>query len=199
VQSWPACTARRQAVVRARRRPQAIKLCKTAFTSFYNWMTRGSVDSAYKRLGENHSREAGTMKTRKGIFLTMLALLLAAAVTLSAGGGKEHWAKLKQELNLTDAQVTQLEQKFEAIRPQGEALELKVKELQREIEEQEKAAVPDKKVIDEKRLERERLTKEWHEKASEIYRSVLTKEQFTKFQEMRAKEKKEYSEKKKKD
>ncbi len=144
------------------------------------------------------------MKTNKGIFVTMFALLLATAVLLSAGGGKEYWAKLKQELNLTDAQVTQLEQKFEAIRPQGQALELKVKALRQDIEVQEKAAAPDRRVIEEKKAQLATVKMEWKEKYTGIYRSVLTKDQFAKWQQMESndkheKEKKEYSEKKKKD
>jgi capsule polysaccharide export protein KpsE/RkpR len=142
------------------------------------------------------------MKTKKGIFLAALAFLLVAAVSLSAGGGKEHWAKLKQELNLTDAQLTQLQQKFEALNPQGQALELKVRALRQDIEEQEKAAAPDRRVIEQKKAELETVRREWREKTTDIYRSTLTKEQFSKWQEMEAKgekEKKEYSEKKKKD
>jgi capsule polysaccharide export protein KpsE/RkpR len=144
------------------------------------------------------------MKTNKRIFLTMLALLLAAAVSLSAGGGKEYFAKLKQELNLTDAQVTQLEQRFESLRPQGQALELKVKALRQDIEAQEKAASPDRRVIEERKAELATVKTEWKEKYTDIYRSVLTKEQFAKWQQMESnekheKEKKEYTEKKKKD
>jgi hypothetical protein len=190
--------------VEAHGQPQVIKLCKTGFTNVYNGMTRASAASAYKRPGEDYSREAGTMKTKKRIFLTMLAILLAVAVSLSAGGGKEYFAKLKQELNLTDAQVTQLEQKFEGIRPQGEAWEQRVKALRAEIESQEKAASPDRTVIEQKKAEMAAVKKEWKEKALEIYRSVLTKEQYAKWEQMesnyqREKEKKEYSEKKKKD
>lgn len=139
------------------------------------------------------------MKTRKGIFLTMLVILLAAAVSLSAGGDKEHWAKLKQELNLTDAQVTQLQQKFEEFRLQNQPLEEKAKGLWREIEELEKAGSSDRSVIDAKKAELAPLKKEWTEKSNQIYRSVLSKEQFVKLQEMRAREEKEYSAKKKKD
>ena len=144
------------------------------------------------------------MKTKKGIFLTMLALLLVAAVSLSAGGEKEHWAKLKQELNLTDAQVSQLEQRFEALRPQGEAMELRVKALHAEIESQEKAAAPDRQLLEQKKAELASAKKEWKAKVTDLYRSVLTKEQYAKWEQMesnyhREKEKKEYSEKKKKD
>lgn len=141
------------------------------------------------------------MKTRKGIFVTVLALLLVAAVSLAAGGddAKEHWAKLKQELTLTDSQVTQLQQKFEEFKVQNQALVEKAKGLWREIEELEKAGTSDHSVIDAKKAELAPLKKEWKDKSDQIYRSVLSKEQFVKLQEIRAREEKEYSAKKKKD
>lgn len=139
------------------------------------------------------------MKTKKRIFVTMLALLLAAAVSLSAGGDKEHWAKLKQDLTLTDTQVTQLQQKFEEFRLQNQPVEEKAKGLWREIEELEKAGSSDRSGIDAKKAELAALKKEWKEKSNHIYRSVLSKEQFVKLQEMKAREEKEYSAKKKKD
>lgn len=100
------------------------------------------------------------MKTKKEIFLTTLALFLLAAVSLSAGGDKEYWAKLKKELSLTDAQVTQLQEKFEALHPQGEQLEERMRAIKREMQELERAATPDEKAMREKRDERDRLTKE---------------------------------------
>lgn len=142
------------------------------------------------------------MKTKKEIFLTTLALFLLAAVSLSAGGDKEYWAKLKKDLSLTDAQVTQLQEKFEALHPQGEQLEERMRAIKREMQELERAATPDEKAMREKRDERDRLTKEWKEKKMDIFRSVLSAEQFAKFQDMEAramKEKKEHSEKKTKD
>jgi cell division protein FtsB len=144
------------------------------------------------------------MKTKKGMLVTGVALLLVAAVSISAGGGKEYFAKLKQELSLSDAQVTQLQQKFDALHPQGEAMEQKVKTLRGEIEAQEKAASPDRAVIEQKHAELVAAKKEWKEKVTDIYRGVLTKEQFAKWQQMESdyqheKEKKESSEKKKKD
>ncbi len=142
------------------------------------------------------------MKTKNRIFLAALALFLAAAVSLSAGGDKEHWAKMKQELNLTDAQVTQLQQKFEALRTQGEQAEQRMKAIRREIEELERATPRDDQALRGKREEQEKLTQEWHERSMSIYRTVLSKDQLSKFEEMQIKErkeKKEYSEKKKKD
>ena len=137
------------------------------------------------------------MKTKKGIFFTVLAFVLAAAVAVSAGGDKDHWVKLKQELNLTDAQVTQLQQKFEALKPQGQELEVKVKALKSDIESLEKAASPDKRTIEQKKSELMSAKSAWKEKTNEIYRSVLSSEQFAKLEQMHEKEKKSYSEKKK--
>jgi chromosome segregation ATPase len=141
------------------------------------------------------------MKTKKGILLSAVGLFLAAAVTLVAGEGAEKWAKMKQELGLSDAQVAQLQQKFEALTPQGEEAERKAKDLHRQLEELERAENPDQKAISAKKQELEALTHEWNEKANQIYRSVLTKEQFSKLEDMRAKhmrQEKEHSEKEKK-
>jgi Spy/CpxP family protein refolding chaperone len=132
---------------------------------------------------------------RKAIFLSTLALLMtAAAVSLSAGTNGEHkdkWAHMKAELNLTDAQVSELQQKFEAIRPQGEDLERRSKALHSEIESLEKASSPDQQAIQEKRSQLEAMTREWHEKATAIFRSVLTPEQFTKLDQMHSKREQE--------
>jgi hypothetical protein len=135
------------------------------------------------------------MKTRTNILGAAVAFLLIAAVSLSAGEGNEKWAKLKATLGLSDAQVTQLQQKFAAIQPQGEQAEQRAKTLHREIEELERAATPDTKALDAKRSELEMLHKEWHERSTEIFRSVLTKPQFEKFQQMKSQEEKERWEK----
>ena len=134
----------------------------------------------------------------------MLALVLVSSVSLAAGGGekKDHWAHLKKELNLTDAQVTQLQQKFDAIHSQGEEAEMKSRALREEIEAQEKAITPNRQIIEQRKASLEALHKEWKAKVTDIYRSVLTSEQFSKWQQMEydekhEKEKKEYSEKKK--
>jgi hypothetical protein len=146
------------------------------------------------------------MKTRKGILLSTVGLLLAAAVMLAAGEGAEKWAKMKQELGLSDAQVTQLQQKFAALSPQGEETERKAKELHRQLEEMERAENPDQRAITAKKQELETLTHEWNEKTNQVFRSVLTKEQFSKWEQMREKsghegkerEEKERSEREKK-
>ena len=144
------------------------------------------------------------MKSKKGILGTILVLLLAAAVSLSAGGGekKDHLAYLQKELSLSDAQVTQLKQKFDAIHSQGEEAELKARALRGEIEDQEKSANPNRQIIEQRKASLEALHKEWKAKVTDIYRSVLTSEQFAKWQKMESderhdKEKKEYREKKK--
>ena len=146
------------------------------------------------------------MNSKRRIVWTILTLLLAAAVSLSAavGGEKDHWANLKKELNLTDAQVAQLQQKFEALRPQGEEMELKVRAVRSQIEEEEKATAPDRKAIEHKNAELAAAKREWKEKVTAIYRAVLTSEQFAKWQRMESDEKhekarKEISEKKNKD
>lgn len=129
---------------------------------------------------------------RKAFFLSTLALLLAAAVSFSgAGEHKDKWAKMKAELNLTDAQVTELQQKFEEIRPQGEDLERRSKALHSEIETLERASSPDQQAIQAKRSQLEAVTKEWHEKTTAIFRSVLTPEQFTKLDQMHSKREQE--------
>jgi Spy/CpxP family protein refolding chaperone len=141
------------------------------------------------------------MKTRKGLLLSTVGLLLATAVMLAAGEGSEKWTKMKQELGLSDAQVAQLQQKFAALSPQGEEAERKVKELHRQLEEMERAGNPDQKAVTAKKQELEALTHDWNERTNQIYRSVLTKEQFTKFEQMHEKgghEGKEREEKEKK-
>src|SRR5262249_13739525 len=128
---------------------------------------------------------------RKAIFRSTLALLMTAvAVSLAAGTNGEHkdkWAHMKAELNLTDAQVSELQQKFEAIRPQGEDLERRSKALHSEIESLERASSPDQQAIQAKRSQMEALTAEWREKKIAIFRSVLTPEQFAKMDQMHSK------------
>jgi len=131
---------------------------------------------------------------RKAIFLSTLALVMAVAASLSAGEHKEKWDKMKAELNLTDAQVSALQQKFEEIRPQGHDLEVRAKALHSDIESLEKASTPDQQAIQAKRSELESITREWHEKTNAIFRSVLTPEQFTKLDQMHSKMEREENE-----
>jgi len=134
------------------------------------------------------------------MFLITMAFLLAAAVSLAAHDKKEKFAKLQAELGLSDAQVAQLQQKFDALSPVGEDMERRAKALTDEIRVLEKSTNPgDQQTLSAKRSEREALTQEWHEKVMAIYRSVLTTEQFAKFDEMHSRKEKEEQERKEKE
>jgi hypothetical protein len=135
----------------------------------------------------------------KRIFLITMAFLLAAAVSLAAHDKKEKFAKLQAELGLSDAQVAQLQQKFNELSPSGEEMERRSKALTEEIRTLESSANPDQQALSAKRSEREALTQEWHDKVMAIYKSVLTNEQFTKFDQMHSKHEKEEQEKKEKE
>jgi Spy/CpxP family protein refolding chaperone len=116
--------------------------------------------------------------------------MLAAAVSLSAGD--EKWTKLKAELNLSDAQVTQLQEKFKQLDP----LYQKAMTLKEELKALETAATPDNRAIEAKKANLVALKLEWKAKADAIYKSVLTRDQFTKLEEMEAKYQKEQTAKK---
>jgi hypothetical protein len=133
----------------------------------------------------------------KRIFLITMAFLLAAAVSLAANDKKEKFAKLQAELGLSDAQVTQLQQKFDELGPMGQEMERKAKALSEEIRALEKSPNPDQQALSAKRSEREAVTQEWHEKVRAIYKSVLTDEQFTKLDQMHSHEKEEHERKEK--
>lgn len=120
------------------------------------------------------------MKMTRTLFAA-LAVVLLAAVVVTAGGG-EKMAKLKAELNLTDAQVTQLEQKLADVQPLGE----RVTALKGELKALETAASPDQKAIEAKRGELGAAKKEYKEKHNGIFRSVLTSDQWAKYEEMQA-------------
>jgi len=130
----------------------------------------------------------------KRIFLVTIVFLLAAVVSFAAGDKKEKFAKLQAELGLSDAQVTQLQQKFDAISPQGQDMERRAKALNEEIQTLESSATPDQQALSAKRSEREALTQEWHEKVRAIYKSVLTEEQFAKLDQMHSHHEKESKE-----
>jgi len=133
------------------------------------------------------------------IFLITIAFLLGAVVSLAAHDKKEKFAKLQAELGLSDAQVAQLQQKFNELAPMGEDMERKAKALTEVIRVLEGSANPDQQALNAKRVERERLTQEWHEKVMAIYRSVLTNEQFAKFDQMHARREREEQERKEKE
>ena len=130
------------------------------------------------------------MKSKTGMFFASLAVVLATAIPMLAGG--DHMAKMKADLNLTDEQVTQIEQKFEQLKPVKE----KAMAIKTELKALEGAASPNQKAIDAKKAELEGVKKEWKAKADSIYRSVLTKEQYAKFQTWQAENEKQYATKK---
>jgi Spy/CpxP family protein refolding chaperone len=132
----------------------------------------------------------------KRIFLITIAFLLAAAVSLAAHDKdkKEKFAKLQAELGLSDAQVAQLQQKFNELSPSGEEMERRAKALNEQIRTLESSANPDQQALNAKRSEREALTQEWHEKVRAIYKSVLTEEQFAKLDQMHSNHDKESKE-----
>jgi hypothetical protein len=134
--------------------------------------------------------EATEMKSKKGILLTIVALVLVSAVAFAAGGDK--WAKMKADLNLTDAQVTQLQEKFKQLDPLME----KAMALKKEIQILEKATPPDQKAIEASKNELATLKKAWTSKAEAIYKSVLTTEQLAKLKDLEAKDQKEQAAKK---
>lgn len=123
------------------------------------------------------------MKSKKTMLLAGLALVLAFAVTVAAGGN-EKMKKLKAELNLTDAQVTQLEQRFTELEP----LSARYKAVSAELKGLKGASNPDQGAIDAKKAELAGIKKEWKEKADAIYRAVLTSEQYTRLQALHAAE-----------
>ena len=129
------------------------------------------------------------MKTKVKI-LGVLALALVVALAVSAGEDK--WVKLKAELNLTDAQVTELQTKFKELDPlmqQGQALKAEITAMAN-------SPSPDQKAIDAKKAELMAGKKKWMEKADAIYRSVLTPEQYAKLKALEEEAKKSASEKK---
>jgi len=119
-------------------------------------------------------------KTSTKIFAA-LALLLAASLALSAGGD-EKLGKLKAELNLTDTQVTQLQGQLKGLQPLAD----RVAALKSELKALRSAASPDQKAVDAKQAEFDTAKKEWKEKRAAAYRTVLTAEQWAKFESMEA-------------
>ena len=117
---------------------------------------------------------------KKSRILAAAALALALAVTVAAGDDK--MAKLTAELNLTDAQATQLEQKFKELQPLSD----RAKAIKEDLKALESASTPDPKAIQAKKAELETIKKDWHGKSTAIFRSVLNKEQWTKYEAMEA-------------
>lgn len=117
---------------------------------------------------------------KRSTIFAALAVALALAVTVQAHD--EKMAKLKADLNLTDAQVSQLETRFKELNPLAE----RAKAVKTDLKALESAAAPDQRAINAKKAELETIKKEWHEKSTAIYRSVLNKEQFAKHEAMQA-------------
>jgi len=135
----------------------------------------------------------------KKISLIIAMFLLVTAVSLSASDKKEKFAKLQAELGLSDAQVQQLQQKFDEFRPAAEDMERRSKALNSEIEALEKSSNPDQQTLAAKRSQREALTTEFHDRKIAIFRSVLTQEQFAKLDQMHSQHEKEEHERKEKE
>ncbi len=128
------------------------------------------------------------MRALKGFLLVVLALVVV--VSAYAGGDKaEKLAKLKTELNLTDAQVTQLDQKFTQLDPIVE----RAKKIKTELSALEAATPQDAKAIDAKRAEMAEVKKEYKAKVASIFRSVLNNEQYAKWEAMNAEYEKSHS------
>ena len=154
---------------------------RKVFTRFYIPGTTLIAALGYKRGRESSSREEIEMKTTKSKVFTTLALALVAALALSAGGG-EKMTKLKAELNLTDAQVNQLEQRFTELQPIAD----RAKAIKEDLKALENAASPDQRAISAKKAELGTAKKEHKEKSTAIFRTVLNREQWAKYEAMQA-------------
>ena len=133
------------------------------------------------------------MKTRNSLLATLMVLALVGVVSAYAAGDKaEKLAKLKTELNLTDTQVTQLDQKFAQLDPIVE----RAKKIKSELNALETATPQDAKAIDAKRAEMAEVKKEYKAKVASIFRSVLNNEQYAKWEAMNAEYEKSHSAKK---
>lgn len=116
--------------------------------------------------------------------LMALAFVLVASLSVWAGGagkGKgDDLAKLKTELNLTDTQVTQLQQKLNELAPMAES----VKALHGELKALKGAATPDQAAIQAKQTQLDAAKKEWKEQRKAAFQAVLTAEQWAKYEAM---------------
>jgi len=124
------------------------------------------------------------MRSKKTMLLAGLAVLLVAAMTLTAGGDKAgKLAKLKADLNLTDQQVSQLDAKMTQLEPLG----ARIGALKEELKALQSASSPDAKAISAKENQVTEAKKEYKEKWAAALKSVLTSEQMAKYDEMQAK------------
>jgi hypothetical protein len=122
----------------------------------------------------------------------VLAVVVMLAIAVSAAAGGDKMAKLKAELNLTDQQVAQLEQKTDTLKP----LLDRVYALKSDLKALKESSSPDPKAVSAKEEELMAAKKEYHSKWEAALKSVATPEQWTKYESMEAEHKKPESAKK---
>jgi hypothetical protein len=123
--------------------------------------------------------------------MAVLATVLIAAVTASAGEDK--LAKLKVDLNLTDAQVEQLKAGWDKMQPMYD----KIKTAKTELKAMKEAPSPDQSAISAKEGELNTAVSAYKEKNKALFQSVLTKDQYAKFEAMNAQHEKQQTAKNK--
>jgi hypothetical protein len=127
------------------------------------------------------------MKSKKTIVLAGLVVILVAAMSLTAGGDKAaKLAKMKADLNLSDQQVSQIDAKITQLQPLGE----RVYALKDELKALQAASTPDQKAISAKESELMAAKKEYTEKWNAALKSVLSAEQWAKYEQMQSSYKK---------
>ena len=121
------------------------------------------------------------MKSKKTILLA--TIVLVAAMALVAGGDKAgKLAKLKADLNLSDQQVSQLDAKMTQMEP----LSTRIGTLKDELKALQGASTPDTKAISAKEAEMMAAKKEYKEKWTAALKSVLSTDQWAKYEQMQA-------------
>ena len=121
------------------------------------------------------------MKSKKTILLA--AVVLVAAMALVAGGDKAgKLAKLKADLNLSDQQVSQLDAKMTQMEPLG----ARIGTLKDELKALQGASTPDTKAISAKESELMAAKKESKEKWAAALKSVLSTDQWVKYEQMQS-------------